>query len=261
MFTLNSADLELMAAMFLFPLARILAWLATDPLLGNRAVPVSIRIAAGVVLTMAVAPILPPIPQVALVSAQGLMTLLQQMAIGMALGYSMRILFAGIEFAGSIMGLQMGLSMATLYDPVNGAQTPVISQMVTVTATLILFAMNGHHLVITALAQSFADIPIGATLTGAGFAMLAHWGGSLFSIGLQIALPVTAALITTNLSIGMMTRAAPQLNIFAVGFPLTLSAGFIVLYLSLIYLPATLDRAWGLALSSGIKAMSGMVGR
>ncbi len=151
--------------------------------------------------------------------------------------------------------------MATLYDPVNGAQTPVISQLITVTTTLVLFSVNGHHLVIAALAQSFQAIPVSATLSGAGFSMLAHWGGSLFSIGLQIALPVTAALITANLSIGMMTRAAPQLNIFAVGFPLTLSAGFIVLYLSLAYLPAILDHTWGQALNSGLKAMGGMTGR
>lgn len=261
MFTLNSADLELLVAMFLFPLVRILAWLATDPLLGNRAVPVSIRVAAGVALTLAIAPILPPAPPVALVSAAGAMTLLQQMAVGMALGYSMRILFAGIEFAGSIMGLQMGLSLATLYDPVNGAQTPVISQVVSVAATLILFAANGHHLVIAALAGSFDSIPVSTALSGAGFAQLMHWAGALFGVGLQISLPVTAALITANLSIGMMTRAAPQLNIFAIGFPITLSAGFIVLYLSLAYLPATLDRFWGQALSSGIKAMSGMTGR
>jgi flagellar biosynthetic protein FliR len=258
--TLNSADLDLLVAAFLFPLVRILGWLATDPLFGNRAVPVTMRLGAGLAITLAVAPILPPPAPLELVSAQGLMTLLQQMAVGMALGYALRIVFAGIEFAGALMGLQMGLSMATLYDPVNGAQTPVISQLVGVTATLILFAFNGHHQVIAALAHSFEAIPISASLSGQGFAELARWGGSLFAIGLQIALPVTAALITTNLAIGMMTRAAPQLNIFAVGFPLTLSAGFVVLYLSLVYLPATLERFWGQALTQGIKAMGGISG-
>lgn len=261
MLTIASAQLDGLIALFLFPLARILAWLSFDPLLGNRSAPVSVRVALGVVLTVAIAPILPPVDPVPLASGEGLLILLQQIAIGAALGFTLRIVFAAVEFAGQFMGLQMGLSFATLFDPVNGAQTPVVAQFMVLTTVLILFAFNGHHLVIGALAQSFADIPVGASLGGAGFAAVANWGGTLFVTGLHIALPVTAALLATNLAIGMMTRAAPQLNIFAVGFPLTLGAGFLVLYFTLAYLPATLDQLWLKALQAGTAAMRGVAGQ
>ncbi|NTV94231.1 MAG: flagellar biosynthetic protein FliR [Thiobacillus sp.] len=260
MFTLSSADWNQMVALFFYPLVRILAWLAIDPLLGNRAAPNAVRVGLAVVLALVIAPTLPPPPRVDLVSGAGLLLLLQQIAIGLALGFAIRIVFATLEFAGQFMGLQMGLSMATFYDPVNGAQTPVLAQFLTITAILTLFAMNGHHQVIMALWQSFHDVPVALTASsGQGFLTLASWGAAIFKTGLHIALPITAALLSANLAIGMMTRAAPQLNIFAVGFPITISAGFLVLYFSIVYLPAYIERFWGQALEVGSAAMRGMV--
>jgi flagellar biosynthetic protein FliR len=261
MLTLSSADIDGMLALFLFPLVRILAWLSFDPLLGNRSAPVSVRVGLGLVLTVALVPILPPAPAVALVSGDGILILLQQIAVGAALGFTLRIMFAAVELAGQFMGLQMGLSFATLFDPVNGAQTPVVGQFLVLTTALILFAFNGHHLVIGALAQSFQDIPVSADLGAAGFAMVVNWAATIFATGLHIALPVTAALLATNLAIGMMTRASPQLNIFAIGFPLTLGAGFLVLYFTLAYLPATFEQLWSQALQVGASAMGGVAGR
>ena len=261
MLTLSSTDLDAMLALFVFPLARILAWLSVDPLLGNRSIPVRIRVVLGVILTLAIAPILPVPAPVALASGDGLVVLLQQIAIGVVLGFSLRIVFAIFEVAGQFMAMQMGLSFATMFDPINGAQTPVVAQFMTLSTTLILFAFNGHHLVIAALAQSFVDVPIGATITASGFAAVVNWSGIMFTTGLHIALPVTAALLATNLTIGMMSRAAPQLNIFAVGFPLTLSVGFLVLYLTLAYLPGQLDHIWQQALDTGIAAMRGVGGQ
>ena len=260
MLTVSSADLNWMMALFFYPFVRILAWLAVDPLLGNRSAPNMVRLGLAVALAVVIAPTLPPPPQVALVSGAGLLILLQQIAIGLALGFSIRIVFAALEFAGQFMGLQMGLSMASLYDPVNGAQTPVLAQFLTLTSILVLFAMNGHHLVIAALWQSFYDVPVVLqSSSGQGFMVLLGWAATIFKTGLHIALPITAALLTANLAIGMMTRAAPQLNIFAVGFPITIGAGFLVLYFSIMYLPAYLERFWGQALESGNAAMRGMV--
>lgn len=261
MLTLSSVELEGLLALFLFPLVRILAWLSFDPLLGNRAAPARVRLVLGVALAVAIVPVLPPVERVPLLSADGIVVLLQQIAIGAALGFTLRIVFAAIELAGQFMGLQMGLSFATLFDPVNGAQTPALAQFLVLTSALLLFAFNGHHLVIAALVQSFHDVPVSASLSGAGFAMLAEWAGTLFRTALHIALPVTAALLATNLAIGMMTRASPQLNIFAVGFPLTLGAGFVVLYFTLVYLPARLDQLWSLAMQVAAGAMAGVAGR
>ncbi len=260
MLTLSSAQLDALLVTFFFPFVRILAWLSFDPLLGNKGVPMRVRVSVGMVLTMAIAPILPSAPQVALASGEGLLLLLQQIAIGAVLGFSLRIVLATIELAGSFMAMQMGLSFATLFDPINGAQTPVVSQFLVIAATLILFAFNGHHLVIEALAQSFVEVPVGTTLTAPGFAVVLHWGGVMFSTGLHIALPVTAALLTTNLTIGMMSRAAPQLNIFAIGFPLTLGVGFMVFYFTLAYLPAQLDALWLRGLSAAMNAIRGIGG-
>ncbi len=260
MLTLSSADLDTLLALFFFPFVRILAWLSFDPLLGNRAVPMRVRVALAMVLAAVVTPLLPADTPMRIASGDNALILLQQIAIGAALGFALRIVFTAVEYAGQLMGLQMGLSFATLFDPVNGAQTQVIAQFLVLTTALILFAFNGHHLVITALVQSFTEIPIGSTLSADGFAMLANWGGVLFAVGLHIALPVTAALLATNLTIGMMSRASPQLNIFAIGFPLTLGVGFIVLYLGLTYLPTQLDQFWLRAVQLGANAMHAIAG-
>jgi flagellar biosynthetic protein FliR len=260
MFTLSSADLDGMLALFFFPFVRILAWLSFDPILGNQGVPMRVRVALAMVMAVVVTPLLPAVTPLSLASGDGVLILLQQIAIGAALGFTLRIVFSTIEFAGQLIGLQMGLSFATLFDPVNGAQTQVIAQFLTLTMVLTLLAFNGHHLVITALVQSFQEIPIGSTLAPGGFSMLASWGGTLFAVGLHISLPITAALLVTNLTIGMMSRASPQLNIFAIGFPLTLGVGFLVLYLALAYLPARLDQFWLQAVEYGANAMRAVAG-
>lgn len=260
MLTLSTADLDALLAMFLFPFVRILAWLSFDPLLGNKSAPMRARLALALVLTVAIAPVVPNAPSVSLVSADGLLILLQQIAIGAALGFVLRIVFATVEYAGQLMALQMGLSFATLFDPINGAQTPVMAQFLVLTTALLLFSFNGHHLVISALAETFHEIPVGASLSAQGFATLAHWGGTLFVTGLHIALPVTAALLVINLTIGIMSRAAPQLNIFAIGFPLTLGGGLFVLYLTLTYLPALIEQLWIQAVGVGLDAARGIGG-
>jgi len=261
MLTLSSTDLNTLLVLFFFPFVRILAWLRFDPLLGNRAFPMRARVVLAFMLTVAIAPVLPATPQVALLSGEGLLVLLQQIAIGAVLGFTLRIAVAIVELVGQFLSMQMGLSFAMLFDPINGAQTPVISQFMVLTTTLILFAFNGHHLVIAALAQSFVEVPVGSVIAASGFANVVHWGGTMFTTGLHIALPVTAALLATNLTIGMMSRAAPQLNIFAIGFPLTLGAGFLVLYFTLAYLPAQLDRIWLQAVEAGVSAMRGVGGQ
>lgn len=260
MISVTSDQLSTWLAMFFWPLARILAWLSIDPMLGNRSAPVSVRVALGVALTLAVAPVLPEMPKVPLVSGEGLLLLGQQIVIGMSLGFALRLVFAAIEFSGQFMGLQMGLSFATLFDPVNGAQTPVLAQFMVLLTILILFASNGHHLVIAAVVDSFRHAPISAEpMSSRGLYSILHWSASMFSIGLQIALPVTAAVLASNLAIGMMSRAAPQLNIFAVGFPLTLAAGFFVLYMAIGYFPALIERVWGEALAAMAAASRGFV--
>ena len=155
----------------------------------------------------------------------------------------MRIVFVAVEMAGELVGLQMGLGFATFFDSENAGHIPVVGQFLGLVATLFFLTLNGHLQMISLLSQSFSALPIsGAALAATGFRTLVSWGGEIFAAGLLLALPLLAALLITNLALGILTRAAPQLNIFTVGFPLTLAIGLLVLGLALPYLAPVLER-------------------
>jgi flagellar biosynthesis protein FliR len=181
--------------------------------------------------------------EIAPFSGAGFLILAQQIVIGFAMGLAMRIVFVAIEMAGEIAGLQMGLGFATFYDPQSQASTPVLGQFIGLLATLVFLALNGHLLLISTVAESFTAFPISAAAPSAvGWRTLAEWGATIFAAGLLMSLPILAALLVTNVSLGILTRAAPQLNMFAVGFPITLSIGLIMLGMMLPYLTPGLER-------------------
>lgn len=243
MITLTSAELHTWISALLWPLTRILGLIAVAPLFGNRSVPARVKIGLGVMLALIVAPTVPSLPALDPMSYPGLLILLQQLIIGLAMGFAMRIVFAAVELAGTITGLTMGLGFATFFDPQSQGQSMVISQFMVLLATLAFLAVNGHLMLLSALAESFFTLPVAASGMGApGFEQLASWGGRIFSAGVQLSLPMVAALLITNIALGILTRAAPQLNIFGIGFPLTLSVGFIVIALALPYLATPLER-------------------
>jgi flagellar biosynthetic protein FliR len=243
MLTITSAQLTAWLAGFLWPLFRVGALIASAPILGNPGFPQRAKIGLAVAVTLVLAPTLSPMPQVDPGSAAGLLILAQQVVIGVAMGLAMRIVFVAVEMAGNLIGLQMGLGFATFFDPVNSTQVPVVARFLGLLFTLAFLAMNGHLLMIEALAESFRVFPISAQPASAlGWKTLADWGGEVFRSGLLLSLPMVAALLIANLSIGIMTRAAPQLNIFAVGFPITLAAGFMVLFVTLPYMAPLFER-------------------
>jgi flagellar biosynthetic protein FliR len=160
------------------------------------------------------------------------------------MGFVMRLLFTAVEMAGDLAGMQMGLGFASFYDPVNAAYTPVLAQFLGIIATLAFLSMNGHLYMLAALTDSFQAFPISTALPSAlAFHTLAEWGSTIFTHSLQLAMPLIGALMITNLALGILTRSAPQLNIFAVGFPITITVGFATLALSLPYLAPMLDHA------------------
>ncbi|MCK6405509.1 MAG: flagellar biosynthetic protein FliR [Rhodocyclaceae bacterium] len=237
MIEISSAQLDAWIAAFLFPLSRVLGLLATAPPFSNAAMPARVRLVLALAITIAVAPTLPAPPPVSPASGTGLMILAQQMLIGLTMGFAMRLVIAAVDFAGEAIGLQIGLGFATFYDPDNTAQTPVVSEFLSLLALLILLSINGHLMILATLAQSFQVLPIGGIKLGAGsWSNMAHAGAFVFSSGLLLALPIICAMLITNIALGVLTRAAPQLNLFAVGFPVTLIGGFVVLILSLSYL-------------------------
>lgn len=243
MISITAAQLSAWIAAFIWPLARILALTSTAPILGNPGIPLRAKIGLAFAIAFVISPVLGTMPAVDPGSAIGLLILAQQIVIGVAMGLAMRVVFSAVEMAGQIVGMQMGLGFATFFDPQNATQTPVVGQFLGLIGTLSLMAMNGHLLMLEVLAQSFVALPITAQpLSPGGWKVLAGWGSQIFLAGVLLSMPVMAALLVTNLALGIMTRAAPQLNIFSVGFPITLGAGFIVLAIALPYFVPMFER-------------------
>ncbi len=257
MINITDAELNTVMAAFLWPLFRILALVASAPILGNPSIPVRVKIGMAALLTVIIAPtIQQPLPQVDPYSGIGLMILVQQIIIGAALGMVMRIVFVAVEMAGEIIGLQMGLAFATFFDPQNSGQLALISRFLGIIASLAFLALDGHLIMIALIAQSFNTLPIGADgFNVPTFNALVLWGSEIFKSGMLLSLPVLTALLITNLALGILTRAAPQLNIFAVGFPITLSVGFLILALSIIFYAPVLEKL----VMEGFEIMANMV--
>lgn len=234
MITLTSTQLDALLLTWLYPLARILGMVGTAPLFNSQAVPMRIRLAIGLVLVMAIVPALPSPPQIMPGTWQGIALFVQQVIIGIGIGLSMRIVMSAFDIAGEIIGLQMGLSFATFFDPDTSAQTAVLGELLGLLATLVFLALNGHLLLIDVVVRSFEIAPIGGvSFTQKPWITLMQVATLAFSSGLLIALPLIAALLITNIALAVLTRAAPQLNIFAVGFPVTSTVGILVLIVSL----------------------------
>ena len=242
MISVTTAQLNALLAAFAFPLARILALIASAPVIGNPRVPARLKIALGLLITILVAPLVPSPQGIDPASADGMLIMAQQVLIGLAMGFTMHVVFHAAEMAGEFIGLQMGLGFATLYDASVPGMIPVIGQFLGVVVTLAFLAVDGHLLLISVLVESFQVLPFAPLSSPSGLRAVAEWGGSIFSFGLALALPLLAALLITNLGLGVLTRAAPQLNIFAVGFPLSILVGFLGLTLALPYFAPTLER-------------------
>lgn len=261
MITLSAAQLDALLVSWFFPMARILAMVSTAPVFNSRAVPMRIRLTVGLVLVMAIAPALPPAPPIQPGTWHGIALFAQQIVIGLAIGLAMRIVMAAFDIAGEIIGLQMGLSFATFFDPDTSAQTAVLGELLGLLATLVFLALNGHLVMIDVIARSFELAPIGGVhFTAKPWAVLLQLSSLVFASGLLIALPMIAALLITNIALAVLTRAAPQLNIFAVGFPVTSTVGLLLLIVSLeAFAPAVqhvLDRGFDIT-SQFIRALPG----
>jgi flagellar biosynthetic protein FliR len=253
MISLTDAQLNAWLISFVWPLTRILGLIMVAPVFGHRSMPQRVKIGLGVFIALIIAPTLPPMPDVGLGSWHGLFILVQQLLIGMAIGFIMRVVFAAVEAAGEIIGLQMGLGFASFFDPQSAGQSLVIAQFFNLLAALLFLAVNAHLLLLGVLVDSFQTLPISAQpLSAAGFYNVAAFGSTVFAVGLQLALPLIAILLMTNLALGILTRSAPQLNIFAIGFPITLGVGLIVLDFTLPYFAPQFEHM----MQNGLKASS-----
>ena len=234
MLTFTEAQVYAWLSPLIWPFIRVLALFSALPVLGQRPVPVRARVALAFLVAFAAQAVLPEMPVIALDSPQALGAVVQQMVIGLSLGFAVRVIFAAVEFAGELIGLQMGLNFAGFFDPLSGGQSTAVSRFFGTTIAFLFIVINGHLLVIAAVVQSFDAFPVGAE----PFAFVRTvqpqvWGAEVFRLGLWIALPLVAMLLFTNLVLGIIARVAQQMNIFAIGFPITLAVGLVGVLLTL----------------------------
>lgn len=234
MLSFTEAQVNQWIADFLWPLTRIGALFSAAPVFDMRQIPIRFRLMLAVLITLLVQPVLDPSPVVPVFSVDALLITAQQIVIGFALGFLLQMAFQALVFGGQVMAYSMGLGFANMMDPTNGVQVPVIAQFWLILAMLAFVMVNGHLILISAIVDSFTVIPIAVDGMGrAGIWELLSWASRMFAAGLLMALPVIIALLLINIGMGVVSRAAPQLNIFAIGFPITLMTGFILIWVTL----------------------------
>lgn len=258
-FSVTSAQLEGWVVAFLWPFVRMLALVSTAPIFAEAWVPRQVKVGIAAMLALVVSPLIGPFPAVPVVSAGGVWIILQQVLIGVGMGFAMRLVFTAVLAAGEYIGLQMGLSFASFYDPMSRGSTAVVSRLLNMLAMLIFLALDGHLLIVNTLAESFRTLPISdGPFAAGGWMFLVLSGGEVITSGLLLSLPLITALLTLNLAMGILNRASPQFSIFAVGFPLTLLAGIFMLQLLMPNLAAFLEPRFAQGIANMLRFTQGL---
>jgi flagellar biosynthetic protein FliR len=215
-----------------WPFFRIAGVLMVAPVFGARLVPARVRLALSVAATVVLAPLVPVTQPFDLSLGSGF-TVAQEVLIGVAMGFCLQMIFDALIIAGQTIAMSMGLGLATMVDPQRGISVPVISQFFVILGLLIFLSLGGHLATVRLIADSFEILPLGEPLSTAGVWTVATWGSQMFAGALRIALPAATALLIANIAFGVMSRAAPTLNLFAVGLPAGLLIGFLLLLLNI----------------------------
>jgi flagellar biosynthetic protein FliR len=233
MINITTGQLEGWLALYLWPFLRIGACFMMAPIFGAGFVPPRVRLFLAGAITFIVAPLIPA-PSVEVFSFAAFVVTVHQLLIGFASAFALQLIFDALAMGGQLLANTMGLGFAFNVDPLRGVSTPVLGQLYMILVTLTFLAINGHLVLIEILVQGFTTLPVG--MTGLDSQMLwrmGEWGSQLFAGALVVALPGMAALLVVNLAFGVMSRAAPTLNLFAVGFPITLISGLVIMYVGL----------------------------
>ncbi|MEN2396159.1 flagellar biosynthetic protein FliR [Pseudomonas halotolerans] len=233
MLELTDTQISTWVASFILPLFRVTAVLMSMPVFGTTLVPTRIRLYFALAITVVIAPGLPPMPPVNALDLSALMLVAEQILIGVLMGFSLQLFFQAFVVAGQIISIQMGMAFASMIDPTNGVNSAVIGQFLTMLVTLLFLAMNGHLVVFEVLTESFTTMPVGSAMLVNHFWDVAGKLGWVLGAAMVLVLPAITALLVVNIAFGVMTRAAPQLNIFSIGFPLTLVLGLVIFWISL----------------------------
>lgn len=228
MITFTEAQLVAWISPILWPFLRVLALFTSAPIFSMRAIPTRARIGLAFLIAVAAQPSLVGQPVIGINSPDALGAVVQQVGIGLAIGFAVRLVFAAVELAGELVGLQMGLNFAAFFDPMSNAQVSAVSRFLANMSMLLFIVINGHLMVLMAVIRSFDAFPTGGNfLVSLQRLQLHTLGAELFASALWIALPMVGLLLFVNLTLGIVSRVAPQMNVFAVGFPVTLVMGMV----------------------------------
>lgn len=250
MFQLDIVNLQNWIMQFMWPLIRISGFCMVAPVLSAAMVPPRVRLTLSLLLTLIVAPNLHDLPHPDPLSPQSVVLIAQQLLIGIGLGLFLQIMMQAFVIFGQFVAMQMGLGFASMNDPINGVTVASVSQLYLLMATLLFLAINGHLIMIDVLIESFRTLPVGMEVGVGRLQTFVGWGSWMFAAALLMALPAVTALFIVNTSLGVITRAAPQLNIFAIGFPLMVLLGFVILWVSLSTMLPNFERYSGEALQA-----------
>ena len=234
MFPLSEQQLLGAMASFLWIFFRVGGMLMVAPMFGARYVPARVRVLVSLAVSLAIAPLVSVENSIELFSLAGFVTAIQQILIGIACGFILQLAFDAVVIGIQTVSMSMGLGFAVLVDNQSGIQVPTLSQLYLLIAILLFMAMNGHLMVIDLLVRSFTLMPPGSdVLSGQDFWRVMEWGTTMFVGALKIALPAATAVLIVNISVGVISRAAPTLNLFAIGLPMTIMSGFVILILTI----------------------------
>jgi flagellar biosynthetic protein FliR len=229
MITLQTGQLQNLLTQVFWPFVRIGSCFMVAPIFSAQFIPARVKVLLAVAVSILVAPLVPTPADIAPFSAAGALVTVQQIIIGVALGFCMQILFDAVTMGGQLLANSMGLSFAFNVDPMHGASTPSVGQFYTLIVTLTFLALNGHLILVETLVDGFRTLPVGTTGLGPeGIWTVVSWGTQIFSGALSVALPGITALLIVNVAFGVVSRAAPQLNLFSVGFPVSLICGLLI---------------------------------
>lgn len=252
------AQLQTLIAALLWPLARVSGLMLTAPVLGARSIPVRVRVGLALLLALVLMPLAPLPGKVDPLSITALVTVMQQLVVGAAIGFALKLAFEALSFGGELVAGAMGLGFAEVMDPQEGHSAPALGQFYLLLATLIFLAMNGHLQLIALLATGMQHASWQSVMPGGNalWSLLA-FATHLFAGAVLVALPALAALMVVNLGFGAISRAAPAMNLFSIGFPISICLGFIAVWLGLRALPGAFDSLQRAAFEL-IRAISGI---
>lgn len=233
-------QLQALIASLMWPLARVSGLLLTAPVLGANSIPPRVKIGLALLLALVLVP-LAPSGHVDPLSITSLVTVMQQLVVGAAMGFALKLAFEALSFAGDLVASTMGLGFAQVVDPQQGHSAPAIGQFYVLLATLIFLALNGHLQLIALLATGMQHASWQAVMPGGNLWQLLTFASHLFAGAVLVALPALASLLVVNFGFGAISRAAPSMNLFSIGFPITICLGFVVVWLSLRTLPGAFD--------------------